>query len=183
MVQPESKLRRLAQAYICNMLTSDTQITLVVRQPIGCPCVRLSYTPAEPGFMDPTEVAIAVILDAGQVLLGRRDLVGPFAGCWEFAGGKCRMGETIEACFHRELAEELGITVTITRPLPVIHHHYPDLFVRLHPFLCRLRAGQPRPIVHSELRWVPIADLPNYRFPEANAPLLAYLCAALKEQG
>ncbi len=57
------------------------------------------------------EVAAAVIERSGRILVTRRDPAKHMGGLWEFPGGKREPGESIEACLHRELDEELGIRV------------------------------------------------------------------------
>ena len=116
------------------------------------------------------EVAVGIVLLGGRALICRRktDRADAFAGLWEFPGGKCEDGETPEACVRRELMEELGIEVAVETPLPTVSHDYPSVSVRLHPFLCRLVSGEPRAMSAAEWRWVGCAELPTYRFPDAN---------------
>jgi 8-oxo-dGTP diphosphatase len=56
------------------------------------------------------DVAAAIIVRDGQVLVARRAAGQNLAGYWEFPGGKLEPGETVQACIVRELAEELNIT-------------------------------------------------------------------------
>jgi mutator protein MutT len=123
------------------------------------------------------EVAIGIVARGGRVLVCRRreDGADAFAGLWEFPGGKCEPEETPETCVRRELREELGIEVTPTAKLAVIEHQYPTVHVRLHPFVCRLDAGEPSAMSAAEARWVGCDELSGYRFPEANAGLLKAL--------
>jgi mutator protein MutT len=119
------------------------------------------------------DVAIALIVRDGHVLICRRRAGSPLEGYWEFPGGKCHPDESPERCVTREVREEVGLSVTIERALAVIEHDYPHGRVRLHPFVCRVESGQPRRIACDEFRWSSAADLATHRFPPANDRLLA----------
>jgi len=69
-------------------------------------------------------VAAAVIRAVdGRVLIAKRPLDKHQGGLWEFHGGKVEAGESVEAALARELAEELGITVTAAQPMIQVRHH------------------------------------------------------------
>jgi mutator protein MutT len=123
------------------------------------------------------EVGIGIVVNRGRVLICRRhdDAADAFGGYWEFPGGKCEPSESPGECVRRELLEELGIEVTPIIPMAVIEHRYPTIHVRLHPFVCRLDAGEPRAISAAQWKWVGCDELRAYRFPEANGELLAEL--------
>ena len=120
-------------------------------------------------------VAIGIVIQSNRVLICRRKKNDSFGGYWELPGGKCEKGETPENCVRRELREELDIEVTPVTPLDVIEHRYSATTVQLNPFLCRLDAGDAKPLCASELQWVSPAALREYRFPPANAPLIQML--------
>ena len=117
-------------------------------------------------------VAIGVIERAEKILICRRSKRGAFAGYWEFPGGKCEPGELPVDCLHRELAEELGVSVQVLHAFPIIEHEYPAVRVRLHPFFCKHERGEPQPLACDEMLWVEASALRGYRFPEANAGLI-----------
>ena len=120
------------------------------------------------------EVAIAVVYAGdGRVLICKRKADTVLGGYWEFPGGKCGAGEGPEACAVREVEEETGLVVEPVRALEVIEHEYPHARVRLHPFVCRHRAGVVEFREVAEARWVMPGELGEYRFPEANGSLLA----------
>lgn len=97
---------------------------------------------------DPTprvvDVAVGVIeRPDGQVLLACRPEGRPYAGYWEFPGGKVEPDETIAQAMSRELHEELGLTEVSSTPWIVVGHTYPHATVRL--FFRRVRAWQGEP--------------------------------------
>ena len=78
-------------------------------------------------------VAAAVLTRPdGQVLLAQRPAGKPYAGHWEFPGGKFESGETPRAALDRELREELGIVVRRASPWFVQEFVYPHAHVELH---------------------------------------------------
>ena len=81
-----------------------------------------------------TEVAVAVVIDpqSGKFLLGSRPEGKPYAGYWEFPGGKLEKGESVHEALVRELREELDLTITDSVPWFVMEHDYPHAYVRLH---------------------------------------------------
>ena len=80
-------------------------------------------------------VAAAVLLRGdGQVLLAQRPEGKPYAGYWEFPGGKLEPSETPRHALDRELREELGIDVRRASPWLVQEFVYPHAHVELHFF-------------------------------------------------
>ena len=80
-----------------------------------------------------TEVAVGILMRAdGAMLLSTRPPGKPYAGYWEFPGGKLEAGETVEQALRRELIEELGVTIGPAQVWNVTEHDYPHALVRLH---------------------------------------------------
>jgi len=93
-------------------------------------------------------VAAAVILRAdGAVLLAQRPPGKPYAGYWEFPGGKLEPGETPAHALARELVEELGIGVVRAAPWLVQEFVYPHAHVELNFF--RVFAFEGEPVSHD----------------------------------
>ena len=69
------------------------------------------------------DVAAGLILRPdGKVLLGQRPEGKPYAGYWEFPGGKVEPGEGIFAALQREFKEELGIEGLDGEPWRGVEH-------------------------------------------------------------
>ena len=111
------------------------------------------------------------------MLLTRRRAGTHLAGLWEFPGGKVEAGESDEAALVRELLEEIGVRVRVGRLFERVTHAYPERTVDLCFYRCEVLEGTPEALEVADLAWVPLADLPGYPLPPADAPLVGRLLA------
>jgi len=125
--------------------------------------------------MKSIEVSAGLVFRNGKLLITQRHKDAHLGGMWEFPGGKRETNETFEECLARELREELGIEVEVGEVLENLTHTYPEKTVTLKFFRCRLTQNEPRPIDCLDLRWVTASELDEYKFPAADARLLAML--------
>ena len=121
-------------------------------------------------------VSAAVIEDDGRYFVTRRHPGTHLEGYWEFPGGKCEDGESIEECLRRELKEELGAEVVVGPEIFTVAHEYPDRDVELHFLSCTF-LNSPVPLLGQEMRWVPRDELRSLAFPPADDELIARLTA------
>ena len=79
------------------------------------------------------QVVAGILLDQnGRYLLSSRPEGKPYAGYWEFAGGKVEAGESDFQALQREFEEELGIRILAATPWLTKVHSYEHAHVRLH---------------------------------------------------
>jgi 8-oxo-dGTP diphosphatase len=116
-----------------------------------------------------------VIERDGRVLLAQRPRDKHLPLKWEFAGGKVEPGEDPAAAIVREIREELGCEVVITRALPRFTHDYTRVVIEMIPYVCALRPGSPAPHAHEHvaLAWVEPAQLTTYDLAPADLPVIA----------
>ncbi|MEO6213109.1 MAG: (deoxy)nucleoside triphosphate pyrophosphohydrolase [Vicinamibacterales bacterium] len=119
-------------------------------------------------------VTAAVIRRDDCFLVTRRQRGVHLEGYWEFPGGKCGPGESLDACLKREMLEELDTTVRTGPEILTTEHSYPDRIVELHFLECEL-LGEPVPLLGQEMRWVSREHLRSLRFPPADDQLIALL--------
>ncbi len=119
-------------------------------------------------------VAVGVILREGRVLLARRPDHLHQGGLWEFPGGKVEARESVTAALHRELQEELDISIDVdaVSALIEVRHDYGDRRVCLDVWCVTAFFGTPRGVEGQQLEWVPIAGLDQRAFPAANRPIV-----------
>jgi mutator protein MutT len=120
------------------------------------------------------DVVAAAIVRAGACLLGLRPPGSRSGGLWEFPGGKVDPAESHEAALARELREELGVEAAVGRRLGSSEHAYPHATVRLHLYACEI-TGEPAPLFHAALRWVPLDELREAELTPASGKLLERL--------
>lgn len=100
------------------------------------------------------EVGGAVIWrEPGVFLVAKRHDKGLLGGMWEFPGGKQEPGESLQACVHREIQEELGLDVEVRNLLVHVRHTYTHFHLSLHIFHCRWRGDAPRALDCADWRW------------------------------
>ncbi|MEW6262152.1 MAG: (deoxy)nucleoside triphosphate pyrophosphohydrolase [Thermodesulfobacteriota bacterium] len=107
------------------------------------------------------QVAAALVLDGGLVLIARRGPDSRHPGRWEFPGGKQEEGESLRECLTREIMEELNLDVEPEGAVASVDHDYGDLSLTLHAYLCRLKGGSTRP-GSGNLAWVRPEELEGY---------------------
>lgn len=127
----------------------------------------------------PLEVAAAILVAAGKVLIARRRPDAAQPGLWEFPGGKLEAGESPQECLRRELREELAIEIGVEELLADGIHRRPGGAIRLRAYRARLLAGLPRPLEHAEIAWVAPAELARYEFLPADRPIARRLARTL----
>lgn len=123
-----------------------------------------------------TEVAVGVLLRPDRaVLLADRPAGKPYAGYWEFPGGKIEAGESVEHALERELHEELGIDIGPAAPWVTFEFDYPHAYVRLHFRRIRRWRGEPHAREGQRMRFFRIdEDAPVPLLPAA-VPILRWL--------
>jgi len=121
------------------------------------------------------EVALAIPVVKGEVLVARRSAGTHLEGLWEFPGGKIAEGEEPAEAAQRELAEETGLEAGELEPLTVVVHEYPERTVRLHVFLARDLRGEVATDPPREWAWQTPEALAGLEMPEANVSILRAL--------
>ena len=118
------------------------------------------------------QIGVGIIVDEKeQVLIALRPEDAMLGGMWEFPGGKQEDGEEMEETVIRELKEELGVEVEITKPFMKLDHAYSHFKITMHAYLCEIKHGTPEPDSSQEIRWISIEELEDYPFPKANRKL------------
>ncbi len=122
------------------------------------------------------EVAAAVLQKPdGTFLLAQRPPEKPYAGYWEFPGGKVEPEESVQQALVRELHEELGIQVITAYPWLTREFTYPHATVRLRFFRITHWQGEPSGLENQDLRWQSPFDLTVTPMLPANIPILRAL--------
>ncbi|NLX90868.1 MAG: 8-oxo-dGTP diphosphatase MutT [Firmicutes bacterium] len=121
------------------------------------------------------QVSAAIIIKDGKVLIAKRAAGYRLAGKWEFPGGKVEDGESPEECLKRELAEELGIVVSVgdffARSVYCYEHGAIELLVYFADWI----SGDMRLSEHDEVKWAAVADLGLFDFSPADIPVVEKL--------
>ncbi|MFH4747515.1 8-oxo-dGTP diphosphatase MutT [Vibrio harveyi] len=116
--------------------------------------------------------AIIFNQDKSQIFITKRPDDKHKGGFWEFPGGKVEQGESVEQAMIRELEEEVGITVTEQSLFEHLEYDYPEKSLKFDFMTVSQFDNQPYGREGQEGRWVDVAALLDYTFPEANVPIL-----------
>ena len=110
---------------------------------------------------------ISILVKDDQVLLGqRRNAYG--SGLWGLPGGKLDTDESLENCFKRELAEEVGIKPVEHRLIGVVKEWQATIFFIHFVYACLVWEGQIRNLEldkSGEWQWFKTDSLPENMLP------------------
>jgi 8-oxo-dGTP diphosphatase len=122
----------------------------------------------------PIDVAVGILMQAnGDVLLAQRPPGKPYAGYWEFPGGKVEPGESIVDALKREFNEELGLQIRSAEAWCGVEHVYPHAHVRLHFYISRDWTGEPQSLEGQAFAWQGSVELAPLL--PATIPLIEWL--------
>jgi len=100
------------------------------------------------------QVAVGVLVRGdGAFLLTSRPAGKPYAGYWEFPGGKLEVGEDVRAALQRELHEELGVQVLGAQAWHDEMVDYPHALVHLHFWIVSAWEGELRMLEGQTFSW------------------------------
>jgi 8-oxo-dGTP diphosphatase len=111
----------------------------------------------------------------GDFMLGSRPEGKPYAGYWEFPGGKVEAGESWLEALARELQEEMGILLTRASYWQTRVHHYEHASVRLRFFRVWEWQGELKPLEGQAFSWMHPGELNVAPMLPANGPILKAL--------
>lgn len=123
--------------------------------------------------MKQVEVVAGAVISAGHVFATRRGY-GPWAGWWEFPGGKLEAGEGRVEALRRELREELSLEVEVHELVQTVEYDYPDFHLTMHLYRCT-PMSQPVLLEHSDSRWLSSSELRDVRWLPADVAVLPKL--------
>jgi 8-oxo-dGTP diphosphatase len=127
-------------------------------------------------------VVAAVLVDnltaPTRILAARRRTPAALAGYWEFPGGKVEPAEDPVDALHRELAEELLITVELGSELanPAGGTWPISAELEMQLWFATISSGVPTATgSHDALRWLPAAQLTDVPWLPADRTIVALL--------
>ena len=129
------------------------------------------------------QVAVGVLVRGdGAFLLTSRPAGKPYAGYWEFPGGKLEAGEDVRAALQRELHEELGVQVLSAHAWQDEMVDYPHALVHLHFWIVSAWEGELRMLEGQTFSWqqLPVDLQPIL---PGTIPVLAWFAAERGFQG
>lgn len=129
-------------------------------------------------------VVAAISIQDGRVLCCRRNVEKINGGLWEFPGGKVERDETDHEALVREINEELSQQISVDA-------YFSDSYLNLEMSTLELKAyfvnGISQHVVpgdsHTEVRWVPLAELESLNWAPADIPIVNRLTTELSIRG
>lgn len=117
-------------------------------------------------------VVCAIILKEDKVFVTQRSEKMSLPLKWEFPGGKLAANESEEAGLHREIREELNISISILSRLTSNIHSYDNITIDLVAYVANYVDGEIKLSEHKDGRWFDNGELVKLDWAEADIPIL-----------
>lgn len=129
-------------------------------------------------YLNPRPCAVGVIVKEGKILITQRARA-PFAGEWDLPGGFLDYEDNLEEALKREMQEELGVEVEITRYLTSKSavYDFGDVTNKVMPayFECVITRGELTPQDDvAAFEWVNPSEHPRMCFPHDQEVIKEY---------
>ncbi len=121
------------------------------------------------------EIVAGLMQRNGTYLVAQRMADDAYGSLWEFPGGKIEPGETPEQALRREMAEELGVDVSIGRRVVAYEDESPTLKINVTLYECSIIGGEPVPLECSDVRWLTLEQIAEKPLAPADKKALVFL--------
>lgn len=125
-------------------------------------------------------ISAGVIVQDGRVLICQRAAPHPYAGLWEFPGGKQEADEDPAGCLVRECLEELSLAIYVVAQVATLDYDRGDVVQHFSFFLARPQDGTPQRSEHQAIQWVAPDMLYAFDFCPADQLALPDILRALQ---
>ncbi len=124
--------------------------------------------------MKTVRVVAAVIKEANKVFATQRGY-GEFKDGWEFPGGKIEPKETPEEALIREIKEELGAEIEVTKKLADVEYQYPEFHLSMECFWAKVVSGKLILKEHEAAKWLGKDELDSVGWLPADKELIGLI--------
>jgi 8-oxo-dGTP diphosphatase len=123
------------------------------------------------------KVVCGIIRKEGQVFIAKRKPEKSQGGYWEFPGGKLEANEHPNIALIRELDEELGMQIKLSKFFGSHVHHYESISIELLAYECEFVSATFKLTDHDEIKFVTPEELRNYKIAPADQFIVDKLLA------
>ncbi len=121
-------------------------------------------------------VVAAIIVEDNKYLIGLRS-TGRFVNLWEFPGGKVEENENHKNALIREIKEEFNVKIEVKDLIKKIEHQYPDFYLEMYCYECKLLTDDFILNDHSEIMWFDPKNPVELNWLPADVAIVEYLIA------
>ena len=127
--------------------------------------------------MKKIEVVAGVIFCKDEILCVQRkkNKLHYISEKFEFPGGKIEPGESKEEALHRELLEELNLSMKIKSFFMTVTHEYPDFELIMHTYICEVESKELKLNEHIDKKWLKVNELDQLDWAGADIPIVEKL--------
>jgi 8-oxo-dGTP diphosphatase len=127
--------------------------------------------------MKKIEVVAGVIFCKDEILCVQRkkNKLHYISEKFEFPGGKIEPGESKEEALHRELLEELNLSMKIKSFFMTVAHEYPDFELIMHTYICEVESKELTLNEHIDKKWLKVNELNQLDWAGADIPIVEKL--------